>query len=236
MMPELYDAMIVLGVCALIMLISVVITKLLVVLPSFRKWMVERYKNMIAAKKRMLSYFKPRNRWEFGDYPLLITNDVDEQGNPVLFFAELVNWHGIGGFGHTVQEAIESLVLSFDSYRSKNITLPRPGTLFPRDYEPLKIKGIRFETREEISKYDDIAPEFYDRILCGYLKGILFNSDITTLSAYEAHEDQAQAKAQREEVIKRVLEIYGVDIRDIYDGPLYKIFELVKSKLNGAVT
>ncbi len=79
---------------------------------------------------------------------------------------------------------------------------------------------------------EDIEEDFFNRVLKDFIKAILFTTDESSLTFYEPH-DSEQAKRQREEIIKRTLSIYGIDITDIYAGPLYKIFELIRNKTNG---
>ncbi len=79
---------------------------------------------------------------------------------------------------------------------------------------------------DEVQKYQEIADDFFQKVV---RVRPLFYSDGSSLRTYEPH-DLELAKKQMEEIISRTLAIYGVDITDLYDGPLYKVFERIEKK------
>jgi hypothetical protein len=120
--------------------------------------------------------------------------------------------------GETREKALQNLRAKLNSYREKNKTLPRPGQKVP----------MPIVSMEHISKYRSIGIDFFRRVLDkDYARGIF--TDLTSLDHFEPI-DKSEATKWREEVIQRTLEFYGIDITKEYDGVLYKIFELIKSK------
>lgn len=47
---------------------------------------------------------------------------------------------------------------------------------------------------------------------------------------FEPHDNDEKAKEIKDEIIRRTLLLYNVDIRDIYDEPLWKIFEQIENR------
>lgn len=173
--------------------------------------------NCLALEKRLLSYFKPKDKWDFKDYPVNTWRNPNARQPDIVFGAGIINWSLLVGHGETKEKAVEELKLTFDKRRQHYTVLPRPGTFVP----------IRYAATTEISKYEDIATDFFKRVLnMDYSKG--FYSDGSSLSNFGGTEEEA--KKQKEEIIRRAVEIYGVDISSEYDGPLYKVFELLKGK------
>ena len=181
--------------------------------------------NRIALEKRIFSYLK--SKWGFNDYPIKTWKNPYSRDRNLSYLAAIINWPLMVGHGETREQAIETLKEKFQTYRDNNQRLPRPGTRVPVQ--------IRFASTEQIIKYVDIEEDFFKRVLKDFIKRILFISDASSLSGYEPR-DTEQAKKQRGEIIRRTLSIYGVDITDLYDGPLYKIFELIRNKMDKAGT
>lgn len=174
----------------------------------------------VALEKRLLSYLK--SKWDFNDYPLKVFEATRIKDKNFVWQAQIINWRMMGSAGATKEKAIANLKERFKSYRASNQTLPRPGTKVP-----LK---IQYASTEQIDKYREVASDFFNNIHIDKFVRPLFISDISSLTAYEPP-DTEKAKAQREAIIKQVTMIYGIDITNVYDGPMYKVFEMIKNNL-----
>ncbi|GEM_PF-560587 len=165
--------------------------------------------------------------WDFKDYPMETWKIPNALGAKPTFRAGLSGWQGLMGDGATEEQAIAELKQRFSSYKERNTTLPRPGT-----YVPLK-----FASTDQISKYYRMADDFFKNVLNEELgvKMPLFVSDISRLPNYEPR-DEEQAQRHREEVIARTSSVYGVDITDIYDGPLYGVLGVIQRTTGRAGT
>ena len=170
-----------------------------------------------AMMKRLLSYSK--SDWDLDDYPIRTWRNPNAAEANVAYGAGIVNWSGMVGFGKTTTEAVEDLTKGFQLYKDNCDGLPRPGTKVP----------LRFASTEQIDKYEDIAVDFLRRVLgMDYHEG--FYSDQSTLAYFGPPDDEEQAKQMREQIIKRTLLLYGVDIACTYDEPLYRVFEQIRNK------
>ena len=169
-----------------------------------------------AVIKWLLSFTK--SKWEFKDYPVRTWKNLNAGEKKVAFGAGIINWALMVGQGETNQSAIEELKKRFHLFRDNNPSLPRPGS---------KV-SIKFVSTEKIDKYEDLAINFFQKILgMDYHQG--FYSDSSSLPLFEPLEEE-QAKKMKPNVIQSVLKAYKVDITDIYEQPLYVIFDRIKNK------
>jgi hypothetical protein len=158
-----------------------------------------------------------KSKWVFDDYPIRVWKNPNAGEAKVAFGAAIINWSLMVGHGVSEVKAIESLKDRFNLYRANNPRLPRPGSAVP----------IRYATTEKIDQYRENAADFFKRILDqDYDKG--FYSDESALWPIEGP-DPERGKQVKAKIIKRTLMIYGVDISETYDEPLYKIFEQIKN-------
>ena len=165
--------------------------------------------------KRLLSYKKAS--WNFNDYPVRTWKNPNAGELKLTYGAGISNWPLMSGHGETKEKAMEDLKSRFQLYKENNEHLPRPGAKVP----------IKFYTTEQISKYEELAVDFFKKVLnMDYYKG--FYSDGSGLEHFEPPEEE-QAKSTRKEIIRRTLAIYNVDISDVYDEPLYVVFEKIKN-------
>jgi hypothetical protein len=171
-----------------------------------------------ASDKYVISLIK--NKWKFKDYPIKTWKLQPERDGTVRYMAGIINWRIMMSSGDTRKEALTKLELEFQKYADNHVVLPRPGA-------PERLK-IQWAPTSQIDKYRDIANDFFDKVMSDYLK-TLYLSDESRLSAYEPPSAE-EAKKQREETIRRTFVIYCVDITNLYDGPVYKVFESIKNK------
>jgi predicted nucleotide-binding protein (sugar kinase/HSP70/actin superfamily) len=168
--------------------------------------------------KYILSYTK--SHWDFGDYPIKILYEKRPFVNGKQWYANLENWNGMITSASTKEEVIKRLKVDFESYKTNNSKLPRPGT---------RVR-IGFASTKEIDKYKDISKDYLHNVLASDILGttITFISDFSTLHGY-VNFAKTDPEKFKNELIKRTLDIYGLDITDLYDKPIYKIFERIKT-------
>jgi len=169
-----------------------------------------------AIAKRILSYGK--SDWDLTDYPIRIRQqkpaDEDMEGRLKLipWSVQIINWWQMGGSGETKDEALANLRTCFDNYRSSHDYIPRPGTGAP----------LEFASSEHLGKYEDIAEEFFERILdLDYSE--CFITDESSLWHFHAGDDNIEYE-------KKIKSAYGVDVSDIESGVLVEIFQRISEK------
>lgn len=162
--------------------------------------------------KFLLSFTK--RDWKFQDYPIKKWRNKNAQDAGIAYGAGIQDWFAMIGHGATPDEALQNLKENFESRKGSDSTLPRPGTKVP----------IRFASTEMIAPYTDVARDFLKRIYnLDYDQG--FYSDGSALVYFEPTEGSPEQC--RVSTIERVLEVYSVDISDLYDEPLWKILKRI---------
>ena len=161
--------------------------------------------------KFCFSFFK--RGWNLEDYPVRFRHQEPSspvplalKGDLVPWLAQIPYWVRMTGSGNTREEAYANLQKRFDEYRAEGNKLPRPGTKVP----------LQFAPRLEVPLYDDIAADFFRRILNMDYRNV-FITDKSSLWDFPI-EDPV------EELVERIREAYSVDIGDIEDGNLVSIF------------
>ena len=165
--------------------------------------------------KRLKSYSK--TEWEFSDYPTKtwINNNAAEEN--IAFGAGIINWAGFVGHGSSPDKALIALEESFKLFKDNNNVLPRPGTIVP----------LKFASSDQINKYENIAVDFFNKVLdLDYYEG--FYSDQSNLSDFESWENLEKSEHMRNEIIKRTLAYYNVDITENYNEPLWMILDRIE--------
>jgi len=170
--------------------------------------------------KYLLSFL--RSTWVADDYPQRWRRqsvDPIRRGREVLYpkplIVQIPGWWTMTGAGHTREEALGELQAALDAYQEANGNLPRPGTAV----------AIRFAPFEALSGYEDIARDFFPPIL-GMSYDDCFITDSSSLWDFPLDESDQQ-------VMNKVLLVFGVDISDIADGNLAKIFARIKVHRRG---
>ncbi|HLF46531.1 MAG TPA: hypothetical protein VI548_08905 [Chitinophagaceae bacterium] len=167
--------------------------------------------------KRLKSYSK--TDWDFEDYPTKTWKNPSAGEEKVAYGAGIINWLMMVGHRETPEKAMMALRESFKLYKDNNNDLPRPGTKAP----------LKFASTDNIDRYERTATDFFERVLkMNYYEG--FYSDGSGLTHFEPYNNDKKAKEMKEEIIRQTLLLYNVDISDIYDKPLWTIFERIENK------
>jgi len=113
-----------------------------------------------AAIKYLLSFAK--SDWKASDYPVRFRYQDPEKSErspgrlqPIPWVAQIINWWQMSGHGQTKQEAYGDLEKAIERLKESGKSLPRPGTGLP----------IEFASNIEISGYENIAQEFFHKVL-----------------------------------------------------------------------
>lgn len=167
--------------------------------------------------KYFFSFFK--RAWVFSDYPItyrknnMATLPGPDGSSPVPWFVSIDRWFSMMGAGQTKEEALEELRQTFDRYRSSGKPLPRPGTRGP---------SLESAPREQICQYEDLASEFFKRVLhLDYCD--VFVTDRSSLYDFCLVEEPEQAA-------RNIALVYGIDIGNIEDGNLVRVFERIRAR------
>lgn len=168
---------------------------------------------------RLRSYGK--RTWCFGDYPVRVWKQ-DVIGTrpargfaPAPWAAEITNWLAMGGHGDTREEALASLRKEFDHYRRIHRTLPRPGTLAFPDLSSAVL----------IDRHRELARDFLVRVLGVKNPDHCIVFDTTSLRNFRGDSEVDLY----DEYLRRIMEIYGVDVSDIEGARLGQILERIAS-------
>jgi hypothetical protein len=159
--------------------------------------------------KRLLSYTK--SDWNFSDYPVRVSEMRDAQPGQPKYYARILNWY-LGGFGETPDAAVDDLRTRFENFKENRAgDVKRPGLSMP----------IEFASQEGLEKHDETAERFIDEVLGFGPSAPVFISDESSLLDFTATEEETI------DYVARTNEVFGVDISDITDGNLLKIFERI---------
>jgi hypothetical protein len=166
--------------------------------------------------KRLLSLNK--DEWSLTDYPIRIKKQITEppyQGSSFKtppFRAHILNWN-ISGTGETKEEALRSLEQHFTErklmLRSEDKPVPQPGKQVP----------IEFASQEKTNTHQALADDFIRRVL--HLEWSWISDES---SLWDFHTEETNAR-----FVILIREVYGVDISDIEDVKLWRIFERIES-------
>ena len=142
--------------------------------------------------KRLFSYLK--SNWDFEDYPIRTWSNPNAMQASVAFTAGIINWSTVEGHGEITAQVIEDLRVRFRLYRDNSDSLPRPDIKVP----------LKFASTEQIDKYEDIAVDFFKRILkINYYNE--FYSDSSILDYFLPPNDEVAKQHMRKEIIRRTL-------------------------------
>ena len=90
-------------------------------------------------------------------------------------------------------------------------------------------KKLKFASADKIERYEHLLPDFFVAVLnMDYYENALFDSDESSLSDFTPY--GRGPKANRAEIglwQTRIEEKYGMDVSDIEDGNLVKIFDRI---------
>ena len=190
---------------------------------KFRLPLWPRIRDFIHAMPyRLLSYRK--RTWEFEDYPVTVAKLKKPADDKYPYSARIINWHGIIAWGESKTAARNALRDKLEVYKKK-AALPRPGVKVP----------LKFSSTEQMDRYRGVWNDFFDKVMCGYFSrvypDVFFVSDDSYLEYYEPSKDAEKAAKQRQAIIARTLEIYGVDIKDYYQRPIFEVMAYIKTQV-----
>lgn len=156
----------------------------------------------INIKWKYLSSFL-KKEWSLRDYPLQFRKryNLTPDGKwTTSWTVQIQNWWIMAGSGDTMKEALEDLKCMFDSVTVR----PPPGVPIPLEWAEM----------DEIAKYGELERDFIVHIL-GLEEGGCILTDMSSLWHYMWLD---------ETVFDDIEERYGVDVSDIEDGTIVKIF------------
>jgi hypothetical protein len=165
-----------------------------------------------AFHKYLLSFTK--SDWGLEDYPVTFVQQESNVsilglGEPLPWSAQIINWWLMVGMGDTKEAALRNLTRNFNDYKRQHASLPRPGT-------PVL---LQFASFYEISLYDSLACDFFQKILERNYDDV-FISDESSLWDFLFPEDYA-------DVIELIKQTYQVDVSDIRTGSFVEIFRRI---------
>jgi hypothetical protein len=168
-----------------------------------------------AGIKHLLSFTK--SDWQLSDYPLRFRRQKHVHGEYYgrlkipAWNVQVINWWQLGGSGDTKEEAYLGLKTNFEKLKAEGVVLPRPGTGLP----------IVFAASVEAESYTVIAAEFFKKILgMDYRDCFITNES----SLWDFHMEDSNDHLNR-----KIQEVYRVDVSNIEDAKLVKIFEHIIS-------
>lgn len=168
--------------------------------------------NLITFWKRVLSHTK--TKWNIDDYPIRYRK---QEGEPGLYnigeikpwIAQIINWWALAGVGDTKEEAYQDLKNNFHNYLKDN-KAPRPGTKVP----------LTFAESTEIDKLEDIAVDFFEKIL-DFNYYDCFITDGSTLTEFGMYDD---------ETLEKINFTYSINLTELGDGNILRILTLIKDR------
>jgi len=179
--------------------------------------MINPFLHIKAGIKYLLSFRK--NDWQLSDYPIRFRHFKPSKDDlspsrfkliPCSF--QIINWWQMDGLGETKEEAYADLEAKFNKLKEEGRALPRPGTGLP----------IEFAATEQVSCYDDIAEDFFRRVLEKDYRDCWISDES---SLWDFHGEESN-----EHLHKKIWEAYRVDVSGIEDGNLVKIFERIENR------
>ena len=166
-----------------------------------------------AVWRLLTSTFK--REWTIDDYPVRVWRLPASQPSgksrlkPLEWTASVFNWPGISGSANSRLEAFEELRKNFDRFKATHPNLPRPGTRVP----------VEFAASERVGHHSELAKDFVKRIFDVEWAWI---SDESSLADF--HDEETN-----ETLIKKIRQIYCVDVSDISSGNLADIFDRISN-------
>jgi predicted RNase H-like HicB family nuclease len=153
--------------------------------------------------------------WSFEDYEVG-TGYTAHSHTP---YAALAEFAALVATGDTHQDAIVNLRVAYEqrvrSMREEGRPIPAPGD------QP---ESVGFASTERVDALAPFVAEFWERILrTSYSTS--FVSDNSRFSSWEHY------VGGRDELIRRVRAVYGVDISDSYDEPIPDVLARIREEL-----
>jgi hypothetical protein len=180
--------------------------------------------------QRWLKFFRSffKRDWELSDYPIttrematLARFKIQEQEKPEsqnpkwMMIVEGLNLIGVGD---TQEDAKTDLESRFRRYKQENPKMPRPGI-----QGPMKIE---MESSQEITEAGGSLIEDFMQHIFNLSPGSYFISDLSSLHDFEILDDELDIRNFQRKIALR----YNVDVSDIPNGNLAKIFQRIRKK------
>jgi hypothetical protein len=157
--------------------------------------------------------------WTVDDYPVRFQHSTasekdDSRGRlkPIPWSAQIINWWQMHGLGDTKEAALTDLNAKLQTVKDEGRALPRPGTGLP----------IEFASTDQVSGHWNIAEDFFKRVLDQNYEECWISDES---SLWDFHVEESN-----QHIHDRVWECYRVDISDIEDGNLVRIFERIENR------
>lgn len=164
--------------------------------------------------KRLLSYTK--SEWNLADYPVRVAEMTDAEPESARYYARILRWN-LFGFGKSPDDAFEDLRIHFEEFkRNRPNDVKRPGVTMP----------IEFASQDGIEHHDGTAERFINEVLGFESSAPVFISDESSLLDFTSTDEETN------DYVARTRDVFGVDISDIKDGNLLKIFERIDGTEN----
>ena len=161
-----------------------------------------------AILKYITSFFK--SDWSVDDYPLRYREQTKTDPRVPLWVVQIINWWVMTGAGDTREEAYQNLAQQVEERRAVGVSFPRPGKRVP----------IKFASTERVDRYPDIAERFLREIVGFTSKSPVFISDQSSLGDFSIGDGA-------KEYVKKIRQVFGIDVTDIESGNLADIFERI---------
>ena len=161
--------------------------------------------------KWLLSFTK--SRWEIGDYPVRVGKNGERADPGKEYCAQILNWPGPIGLGPTREEAYANLARDLEEIRKHREGMPRPGSHVP----------IEFAPAERVNSDEALLCDFIERVLGFRRSDPVFISDLSSLGDFGDEEKVA-------ELVRRIKDVYGVEVGDLADGNIAAILERIRKK------
>jgi hypothetical protein len=126
--------------------------------------------------------------------------------------AQIINWWQMDGLGDTKEAAFADLKAKLQTVKEEKGSLPRPGTGLPIEFAPTGLVNLHWNIAEDF--FQKVLEKNYDEC---------WISDQSSLWDFHV-EDSNQ------HLHEKVWQCYRVDISDIEDGNLVKIFERIENR------
>ncbi len=151
-----------------------------------------------------------KSEWKVSDYPIRLREQEPLGPAVPRWCARIVNWWVAVGLGSTKEEALADLDKRILTLKEHLGYLPRPGTIVP----------LQFPARPGIDAHAATAAEFLEKVLgYGADEPVFITDDSSLYDFEESHEGT--------NLTEKVTQVFGIDISDIKDGNLVRIFERI---------
>jgi hypothetical protein len=173
--------------------------------------------NQLRAAWKYIRSFRSRE-WQVSDYPVQIQQQVSEgnDSSAPKYRARIINWSMMLGLGNTPEAAMADLQQRLFQFQRKQGYLHRPGKRVPLKFEFAPIEGIE--------AHAETANRFLTEVLEFHPDDPVFISDESSLTDFDG------VLGEGVDLAERVKQVFGVDVSDIENGNLLKIFERIDAQ------